>query len=219
MNTVYLARPIDHISYSTLFRSKTLSEQIRQSNQSLLIYEPARAFSLGEYTTPNTQINTINNAALATADLLLVLWFKNSKSWGVPAEVQQAIDQQKPIPCAASSSTPTMRHSSHLPSPRGRTTRPRSPSRTVCPAHGSPSSRSSTCWPPVDCSSARRRTTRAPPVPTCSPASPPAASVAGRSDRRELVPTPPRARTGDVRPRSTTRATGASTATSSAGAS
>src|SRR5690625_6124186 len=97
MNTIYLSRPIEHISYSTLFRSKTLSEQIRQSNQSLLIYEPARAFSLGEYTTPNTQINTINNAALATADLLLVLWFKNSKSWGVPAEVQQAIDQQKPI--------------------------------------------------------------------------------------------------------------------------
>src|SRR5699024_8511565 len=75
----------------------TTSEPIRQSNQSLLIYEPARAFSLGEYTTPNTQINTINNAALATADLLLVLSFKNSKSWGVPAEVQQAIDQQKPI--------------------------------------------------------------------------------------------------------------------------
>lgn len=97
MNTVYLARPIDHISQQTAHNYKILTEQIRQSNQSLLIYEPARAFSLGEYTTPNTQINTINNAALATADLLLVLWFKNSKSWGVPAEVQQAIDQQKPI--------------------------------------------------------------------------------------------------------------------------
>src|SRR5699024_951013 len=89
MNTVYLARPIDHISQQTAHNHKILSEQIRQSNQSLLIYEPARAFSLGEYTTPNTQINTINNAALAIADLLLVLWFKNSKSWGVPADVQQ----------------------------------------------------------------------------------------------------------------------------------
>src|SRR5699024_5332526 len=74
------ARPIDHISQQTAHNYKILTEQIRQSNQSLLIYEPARAFSLGEYTTPNTQINTINNAALATADLLLVLWFKNSKA-------------------------------------------------------------------------------------------------------------------------------------------
>src|SRR5690625_7293344 len=93
----YLARPIDHIRQQTARNCKTLSEQIRQSNQCLLIYEPARAFSLGEYTTPNIQINTINNAALATADLLLVLWFKNSTSRGVPAEVQQAIDQQQPI--------------------------------------------------------------------------------------------------------------------------
>src|SRR5690625_1500026 len=55
MNTIYLARPIDHISQQTAHNYKTLSGQIRQSNQSLLIYEPARAFSLGEYTTPNTK--------------------------------------------------------------------------------------------------------------------------------------------------------------------
>lgn len=99
---IYLAKPIDKVEgslNSDRLRKATnaITEYIHSSSRDLVLYDPQSAFRMGRNAVPTSQINHINYNAIEAADQLLVLWPKGVKSWGVPAEVHEAMRENKPV--------------------------------------------------------------------------------------------------------------------------
>lgn len=96
---IYLAHPIDNRTNKLKDDLDRRIDNIRHSIKGSAhhIYHPGHAFAVGSKTTPDWTIEHINRTAQATADGLIVVWPKGSKSWGVPAEVERARHLGQPV--------------------------------------------------------------------------------------------------------------------------
>lgn len=94
--TIYIARPID-LSKLTPDQQCTLSDakQLLVS-QGWTIYEPARAWTIGQGAQPHSKLQEINNYALTHADALLAFW-PELPGIGVATEIQLADIHRIPI--------------------------------------------------------------------------------------------------------------------------
>jgi dUTP pyrophosphatase len=89
---IYLAHPIDKRTNKLKDELDRRLDYIRHSIKATghHLYHPGQAFVVGGKTEPDWTIEHINRTAQNTADGLLVVWPKGSKSWGVPAEIERA---------------------------------------------------------------------------------------------------------------------------------
>ena len=96
---IYLAHPIDRRTNKMKDELDRRLDYIRHSvkGSGHHLYHPGQAFVVGKKTTPDWTIEHINRVAQNTADALLVVWPKGSKSWGVPAEVERARNLGQPV--------------------------------------------------------------------------------------------------------------------------
>lgn len=61
------------------------------------MYIPSAAFKLGPGAVTDATINNINAVALAESEVVLALWPSDAKSWGVPVEVDRAVQDGKRV--------------------------------------------------------------------------------------------------------------------------
>lgn len=99
---IYLAKPIDKVEgslNSDRLRKGTnaITEYLYSGREDVVLYDPQTAFRMGRDAKPTGQVNQINYGAIAAADQMLVLWPKGVKSWGVPAEVHEAMRENLPV--------------------------------------------------------------------------------------------------------------------------
>lgn len=96
---IYLAHPIDRRVNKMKDELDRRLDYIRLSIKATghHLYHPGQAFVVGKKTTPDWTIEHINRTAQNTADGLIVVWPKGSKSWGVPAEVERARTLNQPV--------------------------------------------------------------------------------------------------------------------------
>lgn len=96
---IYLAHPIDNRTNKLKDDLDRRVDNIRHSIKGTghHLYHPGGAFAVGGKSTPDWTIEHINRTAQNTADGLLVVWPKGSKSWGVPAEVERARHLGQPV--------------------------------------------------------------------------------------------------------------------------
>lgn len=89
---IYLAHPIDRRTNKMKDELDRRLDYIRHSIKATghHLYHPGQAFVVGSKTQPDWTIEHINRTAQNTADGLIVVWPKGSKSWGVPAEIERA---------------------------------------------------------------------------------------------------------------------------------
>ena len=80
---IYLAHPIDRRTNKLKDELDRRLDYIRHSvkGSGHHLYHPGQAFVVGKKTTPDWTIEHINRVAQNTADALLVVWPKGSKSW------------------------------------------------------------------------------------------------------------------------------------------
>ena len=99
--SIYLARPIDYIDRQRNNQINQCAAAIRRAveqHPEFVLYEPARAFTVGTSEAAESGfVNEVNTAALLGADVVIALWPHGSHSWGVPAEVAQAVAWDTPV--------------------------------------------------------------------------------------------------------------------------
>lgn len=97
MRLTYLAYPIDQVEAPV-----SLFEIAEQAKQTLLkrgggLYDPGEAFSIPRELKEGREVGVINSHALAVCDSLLAVLVAGVASNGVPAEIERAVAQRKPV--------------------------------------------------------------------------------------------------------------------------
>ena len=98
---IYLSHPIDRANdeVRTKIESATLTlqEALRRHKTNAVVFQPQGAFFVSSDARLSASIESINQAALKQANAVVVLWPKGSASWGVPVEVERAVQAGMPV--------------------------------------------------------------------------------------------------------------------------
>jgi dUTP pyrophosphatase len=96
---IYLSHPIDlannHVAETVQKATQAIEHELAKRNAHL--FKPGQAFWVSPEATPEPTIEKINRHAQDQASGLIVLWPKGSKSWGVPVEVERALENGQPV--------------------------------------------------------------------------------------------------------------------------
>jgi dUTP pyrophosphatase len=96
---IYCAYPIDRADQPTVAVLFNALRHLRDllGHQPVVMYEPGQAFTVGKDCVVGGEINAINDAALNLADAMVVILPSGSRTWGVPAEVDRAVQAGIPV--------------------------------------------------------------------------------------------------------------------------
>jgi dUTP pyrophosphatase len=98
---IYLSHPIDLADSALADRievaTRALEEAIESHKSDVVVFRPQQAFFVASGAVPDPSIEMINRAAQSQANGMLVFWPKGSRSWGVPVEVERAINSGLPV--------------------------------------------------------------------------------------------------------------------------
>lgn len=96
---IYLSHPIDRANRSVITTTNKTLLQIYNTfqNSEHHFFKPGNAFHLGNKATPDHTIEQINQKAQEIAGAIIVIWPEKAKSWGVPVEVERAINNNQPV--------------------------------------------------------------------------------------------------------------------------
>jgi dUTP pyrophosphatase len=99
MSFFYLASPIDRANGAVKLMVGEVIDELREQLSMVkhVMFTPSEGFSVGYQTAPNRVIELVNQTAQENADGLFVIWPKNARSWGVPVEVERAIQRKQPV--------------------------------------------------------------------------------------------------------------------------
>lgn len=96
---IYLSHPIDRVKSAASFRIDeavaVIDEHIRGSGH--VLFKPKESFTVGAHAIPDATIEAINRTAQSQASAVLVLWPDQATSWGVPVEVERALNAGQPV--------------------------------------------------------------------------------------------------------------------------
>jgi len=96
---VYVSHPIDRANEEVQASVDTALEHLERhiGNGPMHLFKPGSAFSVGKFAEPDASIELINQAAQEQAKGMIVIWPEGAKSWGVPVEVERAIQRGIPV--------------------------------------------------------------------------------------------------------------------------
>lgn len=98
---VYLSHPIDRTNDEVKTKVSTAKFEfltaLLKHKADAVVFQPQEAFFVSKYAQLTDAIETINQAALNRANAIVVLWPHGSSSWGVPVEVERAVQAGMPI--------------------------------------------------------------------------------------------------------------------------
>lgn len=107
---VYLSHPIDladmHLSAKVDVATQSLQAAFRSHESDVVVFRPQQSFFVSPNARPGPAIEAVNRAAQKQANAMIVLWPVGSRSWGVPVEVERAIQAGMPV-AFISESAPT----------------------------------------------------------------------------------------------------------------
>lgn len=96
---IYVASPIDHHTVDATLRGVIDEITTELTLSGAIVFHPERAFKVPDTRVhqPSGHVREINNRALDIAQGLLVFYPLGVKTWGVPAEIERALIQNKPV--------------------------------------------------------------------------------------------------------------------------
>lgn len=97
MRSLYIARPVDraggHIATLRIAETVNMIKSQVLAHAAILAFDPASAFTVGSLREVSPELQEINVAAINRSDSMLAFAPKDVKSWGVPAEVELAVQR------------------------------------------------------------------------------------------------------------------------------
>ena len=98
---VYLSHPIDlanaEVTSKVEWATESLQMALRDHESDSVVFRPQEAFFVSPSASVGPAIEYVNRAAQSQAHAMVVLWPKGSRSWGVPVEVERALQSGMPI--------------------------------------------------------------------------------------------------------------------------
>jgi dUTP pyrophosphatase len=106
---LYLSHPIDLAEPEIMLAVRNIKDGLRQylhdHNSDVVLFQPMESFYVSPGAVPGPAIEMVNQTAQKQAQGLIVIWPHNSKSWGVPVEIERAIQNNQPVAFITNSKT------------------------------------------------------------------------------------------------------------------
>lgn len=98
---IYLSHPIDKaendVAIEVEWATKKLQTVLKETHTDAVLFKPQQAFFVSPSASIGPEIEMVNKAAQRQANAIVVFWPRGSRSWGVPVEVERAVQSGMPI--------------------------------------------------------------------------------------------------------------------------